>query len=106
MDQAPEQQGGSPPLTPLTMGLSVPAGMLPVQPPGRSFADDNRQEVGRRGAASPGCVLEVSVPPQGLELGSGDQEEQIITQIRLSFISPISPDWPAIALWTGAVPIE
>lgn len=57
-----------------------------MQPPGRSFADDNRQEVGRRGAVSPGCVpLEVLVPPQGLKLGWGGQEEQIIAQIKLSF---------------------
>lgn len=53
-----------------------------------------------------GVSLEASVPPQGLELGSGDQEEQIITPIRLSLKSPVSPDRLAVALWSGAVPIE
>lgn len=44
------------PAPPSLWACLFPAGVLPVQPPGRSFADDNRQEVGRRGAIPAGCV--------------------------------------------------
>lgn len=90
----PRSGAGQPcPMPPSPCACLLPVGVLPVQPPGRSPADDDGQEVGGRGPASPG-VCQSSAPPQSLIWEGGDQKEQ--TSAQTAPQGPGNLDWPAL----------